>query len=183
MNILDAIEQARQRNAQRDQFNAARAPIMQSPILQAIEPMGGISDGGGWSAPTPDTRTPAQQYADAIAMNRSPVVGLPVIGMPIGLMNNAFIRSFEEKNPDLARRDPNRMYRSLFDQIMDAVTGRSNANPFGLSNIGAFPSRSNFGSYGDAFSGGPNADIGGSIDTTDQSPSVGVGDNNGTAVA
>jgi len=140
------------------------------------------SNGGGNDPVQQDNRTPAQQYSDAIAMNKSGLTGLPVVGMPIGLMNNAFIADYEKKNPDKAVQDPNRMYQSLFDQVMDALTGRTNTSPFGADNIGAFPQRSNFGSYGDAFGDGPNADIGGSIDSTDQSPGVGVGDS-GTAVA
>ena len=140
------------------------------------------SNGGGNDSVNQDNRTPDQMYSDAIAMNRSPVVGMPMVGMPIGLMNNAFIQSYEEKNPDKAVKDPNRMYRSPFEQIMDSLMGRSQTGMFGVDNIGAFPQTSNFGNYGDAFGDGPNADIGGSVDTTDQSPSVGVG-NSGTAVA
>ena len=179
--ILESILRQQQPSMVQRQANMPPLPpIPQQPSM--MDPYVDSSNGGGNDPVNQDNRTPDQMYSDAIAMNKSPVVGMPVVGMPIGLMNNAFITDYEKKNPDKAVKDPNRMYRSLFDQMMDALTGRTNTSPFGANNIGAFPQRSNFGNYGDAFGGGPNADIGGSVDTTDQSPSVGVGDT-GTAVA
>lgn len=73
----------------------------------------------------------------------------------------------------------------MFEQVMDSLMGRSPSGMFGVDNAGAFPNTYNFNGgsgYGDTFSGGPNEDIGGSIGTTDQSPSAGTPDN-GTAVA
>jgi len=160
-------------------------PIPQQPAQPIIYPYGNDSDGGRDDPSNQNNMTPAEQYSQAIAMNKSPVVGMPVIGMPIGLMNNAFIQSYEKENPDKASKDPNRMYKSIFEQVMDSLMGRSPSGMFGVDNIGAFPNTQNFNGgsgYGDAFSGGPNADIGGNIGTTDQSPSVGIG-NSGTAVA
>lgn len=181
--ILDAIDAARKRNIMRDQANDRAMPVVpqaQNPMLTFAEP--NMLGQGSNDTPAPDTRSPAQMYSDAIGFNKSPMSALPGIGLPIGLVNNAFIADYEKNNPNKASKDPNRMYRSIFDRMMDALTGKSNQGPFGVDNIGAFPTRGNFGNYGDAFGGGPNADIGGSVDTTDQSPSVGTGDDD-TAVA
>lgn len=160
-------------------------PIPQQPTQPIIFPNGNDSGGGRDNPPSQNNMTPAEQYAQAIAVNQSPITAMPVVGMPIGMMNNAFIQSYEKKNPDKASKDPNRMYKSIFEQVMDSLMGRSPSGMFGVDNAGAFPNTQNFNGgngYGDTFSDGPNADIGSSINTTDQSPSVGIG-NRGTAVA
>jgi len=183
--ILEALEMAQQRNLNRDVMNIERQQ-RQTPVLPII-PTGDIkpiqlnvnqnlNDGGPISqAPTED---PAVAYARAVAMNKAGIVNAPVIGIPLGLMNNLAIRSYEKENPEKALDDPARFAKpfSLFSQVMDGLFGRTP----GIDNIGAFPATRNFNLGG---GNDPNSDISGSIDSTDQSPSVGIGEDDATAVA
>lgn len=182
--IMEAVEAAQRRSEERDRLNQERfspLPGVQ-PIPGGILPLIPVQSGQTGSEESnnaPAQESPADAYARAVSMNKAGIVNVPVVGIPIGLMNNLAIRSYEKENPEKAIEDPARFARplSLFTQMMDSVMGRAGM----VDNIGAFPSRGNFnlGGYGDD----ANSDISGSIDSTDQSPSVGIGDDDGTAVA
>lgn len=184
--VLEALQKARQRTEYRDRVNSQRGiPIL--PIIisgnnsgMKSAPIINNNDGGPISQAPPED--PAVGYARAVAMNKAGIVNTPVIGVPLGLMNNLAIKSYEERNPEKALDDPDRFAKpfSLFSQVIDGLLGRGNVGVFGYDNINAFPATRNFnlGSGND-----PNSDISGSIDSTDQSPSVGIGDDDGTAVA
>lgn len=183
--ILDAVMAAQRRNTQEDRLREQRqqqmSPVLSPgamPILPLIPVQSGQT-GPEESNNAPAQESPADAYARAVAMNKAGIVNAPVIGIPIGIMNNLAIRSYEKENPELALEDPARFARpfSLLSNAIDAALGRTGM----VDNIGAFPSRGNFnlGGYGDD----ANSDISGSIDSTDQSPSVGIGDDDGTAVA
>ena len=98
--ILEALEMAQQRNKERDLFNAERRtpvlPIIPTNNVEPIELNLNV-DGDG---PPIDTRTPHEMYLDAIAVNQSPAIGMPVLGTTIGAINDAYIEDYERKNPD-----------------------------------------------------------------------------------
>ena len=91
---------AQQRNKERDVMNAQRQmpalPIIPTNDVQPIR----INTGGGDGPTMTDTRTPHDMYLDAIAVNQSPAIGMPVLGTAIGAINDAYIEDYERKNPD-----------------------------------------------------------------------------------
>ena len=186
--ILDAVMAAQKRNTQEDRLRELRQQDT-SPVLPfraiPIVPVTGqaMADGGGGGGDGPTQQGPqettAESYGRAVALNKAGIVNAPVIGIPIGLLNNLTIQDYETKNPELAINDPARFARPFgaLGAALDAVFG---GNRGMRDNIGGFPTTYNFNQGG---GNDPNSDIGGSIDTTDQSPSVGVGDDDGTAVA
>ena len=98
--ILEALEMAQQRNKERDVMNAQRQmpalPIIPTNDVQPIR----INTSGGDGPTMTDTRTPHDMYLDAIAVNQSPAIGMPVLGTAIGAINDAYIEDYERKNPD-----------------------------------------------------------------------------------
>ena len=98
--ILEALEMAQQRNKQRDVMNTQR----QMPVLPII-PTGQVQPvqlnvgGNGGDGPVIDTRTPHQQYLDAIDTNQY-VGAIPVVGPALGVLNDSFIENYEKENPD-----------------------------------------------------------------------------------
>ena len=90
---------AQKRNKERDVMNTQRQmPVLPIIPTNQIEPIriDTGSDGGGVT----DNRTPHEMYLDAIAVNQSPAIGMPVIGTAIGMMNDAYIEKYEAENPD-----------------------------------------------------------------------------------
>lgn len=91
---------AQQRNKERDVMNAQRQmpalPIIPTNDVQPIR----IDTGGGEGPIMTDTRTPHDMYLDAIAVNQSPAIGMPVLGTAIGAINDAYIEDYERENPD-----------------------------------------------------------------------------------
>lgn len=83
----------------RDQQNAVPAPVMptQAPIIPII-PIIPQSDGGN-GGPV-DTRTPHQQYLDAIDANKY-VGAIPVLGPVLSVMNDSYIENYEKQNPNM----------------------------------------------------------------------------------
>jgi len=183
--IWDAIQAAQARNKEEDRLRALRQQEEQ-PVLPGFygrnnfaTPVNGNLDNGSGGEGTPPsgvTLSPAEQYAQAISVNKSPVVQAPVVGTIIGLMNNRTIQDYEKKNPNEVVDDPNKIYTPLVQQMIQAIMGGRSTSPY--DNINAFPNRQNFNEGND-----PNSDISGSVDTTDQSPGVGIGDQDETAVA
>lgn len=99
--IMEAVEAAQKRNAERDRLNQQRSilfPIAQ-PVTQPVMPTS-YNDGGGDGPGYEDTRTEHQKYQDAVANNQW-VGAVPVVGPIMGLMNDAFIEDYEAKNPDM----------------------------------------------------------------------------------
>ena len=93
--ILEALEMAQQRNKQRDLMNSQRQmpvlPIIPTGQVQPIQ----LDTGGGGRI---DTRTPHEQYLDAIDMNK--YVGVSPGGMFLGALNDSLIKNYELENPD-----------------------------------------------------------------------------------
>lgn len=100
--ILEALQAAQERNRERDVMNAQRQmPILPIIDTSTIKPI--VLDTGGDGGDNnfvQDTRTPEQKYRDAVRINNSFVVGLPVIGTGIGLMNDYYIQEYEKENPN-----------------------------------------------------------------------------------
>lgn len=183
--ILDAVMAAQRRNTQEDRLRELRQQEM-SPVLpfgaKPIIPLSPVQSGQTGSEESnnaPAQESPADAYARAVSMNKAGIVNVPVIGIPIGLINNLAIKAYENKNPERALDDPARFARpfSLLQNAIDTALGRTTGM---VDNMAAFPAYRNYnrGGYGSD----PNGDIGASIDSTDQSPSVGIGDDDGTAV-
>jgi len=97
--ILEALEKAQERNRQRDVMNTERQmpvlPIIPTGQVQPIQ----LDTGGGDGPPITDTRTPHQQYLDAIDANQY-VGAIPVVGTFIGALNDNYIENYERENPD-----------------------------------------------------------------------------------
>ena len=97
--ILEALEMAQQRNKERDVMNTQRQmPVL--PIIPTgqVQPMQ-LNVGGGDGPPITDTRTPHQQYLDAIDTNQ--YIGyVPVVGPVLGALNDSFIENYEKQNPN-----------------------------------------------------------------------------------
>ena len=97
--ILEALEMAQERNKQRDVMNTQRQmpvlPIIPTNDVQPIR----IDTGGGDGPPMVDTRTPHQQYLDAIDANQY-IGAIPVVGTLIGALNDNYIENYERENPD-----------------------------------------------------------------------------------
>ena len=99
MGILEALEMAQKRNKERDVMNTQRQmpvlPIIPTGEVQPIR----LDTGGGDGPPMTDTRTPHQQYLDAIDANQY-VGAIPVVGTFLGAMNDSYIENYERENPD-----------------------------------------------------------------------------------
>jgi len=97
--ILDALEMAQQRNRQRDVMNTQRQmpvlPIIPTNDVQPIQ----INNGGD-GPPMTNTRTPHQQYLDAVGANQW-VGNVPVVGPVLGALNDNYIQNYEAENPDM----------------------------------------------------------------------------------
>jgi len=101
--IMEAVEAARQRNAEADARRLARRKRLEEEAAMQIQPIlpiqpitsGGDGDGGDM---VEDNRTPQEKYRDAINMNKW-VGAIPVVGTGIGLMNDAYIQEYERQNP------------------------------------------------------------------------------------
>ena len=85
--IMDAVEAAQRRTAERDALNMARKPRMIVPEVQPIMPVEDYGNGGD-NDNTPAVRV--NKYAGAI----------PGIGTAIGLMNDKYIQDYEAANPN-----------------------------------------------------------------------------------
>ena len=105
--IMDAVEAAQRRTAERDAMNRQRLPVV--PVNeQPIKPIIPVSQGGGGDGPGyKDTRTQHEMYLDAIDANRY-VGAIPVVGPIIGVINDSFIEDYEAKNPNMVVGGPNK---------------------------------------------------------------------------
>jgi len=100
--ILDAIDAARLRNKQRDEMNAARRMTMPTMPTQTIQPITYLQndDKDGYGAGVQDTRTPHEQYLDAVDFSGSIGSKVPVLGTVGNIVSDAYITKYERENPD-----------------------------------------------------------------------------------
>ena len=104
--IMDAVEAASRRNAERDRMNAMRVPLI--PVTQPIQqPMMQMDQGDDSGLGVQDTRTEHQKYQDAIDANQY-IGAVPVVGPILGMINDAFIEDYEIKNPNMVVGGPNK---------------------------------------------------------------------------
>lgn len=90
---------AQQRNKQRDVMNTQRQmPVLPIIPTNEVQPIR-IDTGGGNGPAMTDTRTPHQQYLDAIDANQY-VGAIPVVGTLLGALNDNYIENYERENPD-----------------------------------------------------------------------------------
>ena len=107
--IMEAVEAAQKRNAERDRLNQQRSvlfPVAQ-PVTQPVMPTS-YNDGGGGDGPGyEDTRTEHEKYQDAIDANQY-IGAVPVVGPILGMLNDSFIEDYEAKNPNMVVGGPNK---------------------------------------------------------------------------
>ena len=116
--IMEAVEAARQRNAEADARRLARQKRMEEEAAMQVQPILPIQpitsgDDGNGSGMVEDTRTPQEKYLDAVKINQSFVTGLPVVGTGIGLMNDYYIQQYEKENPSARNLVPGQRYSTV----------------------------------------------------------------------
>ena len=98
--ILDAIQAAQERNTREDRLRQLRqqemAPVLPTGVKPVL-PLPQQSGGNGFDFE--DTRTPHQQYLDAIDANQY-IGAVPVVGRVLGALNDSFIENYEMQNPN-----------------------------------------------------------------------------------
>jgi hypothetical protein len=174
ISIMDAIESAQKRSAQRDAMNQSRigteiAPI--APVQEILPVQYGGSDGPEFE----DTRTPGEMYRDAVKVNKF-ASALGPLGTPVQLMNDAYIQQYEAKNPNNIL--PGQRYSTVGrllgfgDPGSTGITGvfgenrdLYNAGLFDLSDDDQRPGIS-FGARGDAY----RAETGGGMGPAQSGP-------------
>lgn len=127
--ILDAIDAARKRNKLRQEQGMTAQSVQATPVVSAAPrsmfPV--IAQSGEGKAPesTPDTRTAAEKYADAVAVGKSGILGaIPVAGTVLSALNDKAIADYEKANPDAIDDPYSVANRGRFSTIGQVLQGR-----------------------------------------------------------
>ena len=180
ISIMDAIEAAQKRSAQRDAMNQSRIGTEIAPIapVQEILP---VQDNGSDGPVIEDTRTPGEMYRDAVKVNKFASAFGP-LGTPIQLVNDLYIEKYEAANPNSIL--PGQRYSTLGRLLgfgdpgstgISGVFGENrdlyNAGLFNLDESDKRPGIS-FGARGDAY----RVETGRGIGPAQSGPSLGSTD-------
>ena len=127
--ILDAIDAARKRNKLREEQGMTAQSVQATPVVSAVPrsmfPIMPQSGEGKAPESTPDTRTAAEKYSDAVAVGKSGILGaVPVVGTVLGALNDKVIADYEKANPDAIDDPYSVANRGRFSTIGQVLQGR-----------------------------------------------------------